>query len=142
MLDSTANKKAPAADIATGGNNDDTIHYNRRILTAAQEERYRAYLADHGVTSEQIRQQQDAGNTLATIAAAVQRAIDDGSWTGPSYSTPYTLNTISAAALQDTDLPPIQFVVNGLIPHGLSLVASPPKFGKSWLSLQLGTVKN
>lgn len=48
-----------------------------------------------------------------------------------------TLNTISAAALQEKDIPPIRFVVEGLLPAGLNILASPPKYGKSWLVLAL-----
>jgi RecA-family ATPase len=34
--------------------------------------------------------------------------------------------------------PPIRYVVEGVIPEGLSLIVAPPKFGKSWLMLSLG----
>ena len=33
-----------------------------------------------------------------------------------------TLNTISAAALQEKDIPPIRFVVEGLLPAGLNII--------------------
>ena len=44
----------------------------------------------------------------------------------------------SARELQDKQLDPVQFVVCDLLPHGLSLLASPPKYGKSWFVLDLG----
>jgi RecA-family ATPase len=47
------------------------------------------------------------------------------------------LAPISAAELQDTYLPPLKFVVEGLLPQGLGILASPPKYGKSWLVLDL-----
>jgi len=47
------------------------------------------------------------------------------------------LRTISAAALQREELEPVTFVVEGLIPRGLSLLAAPPKYGKSWLMIDL-----
>ena len=47
------------------------------------------------------------------------------------------LNVTSAPALMQMDLPPVRFIVDGLIPSGLSILASPPKFGKSWLVLNL-----
>lgn len=50
---------------------------------------------------------------------------------------PHKLETISAVDLQRKDLPPIRFIVNGLFPQGLALLASPPKYGKSWLVLDL-----
>lgn len=47
------------------------------------------------------------------------------------------LNTINAAELFSTDIKPTEFIINGLIPVGLSLVASPPKYGKSWMMLDM-----
>ncbi|MBR3867074.1 MAG: AAA family ATPase, partial [Butyricicoccus sp.] len=44
---------------------------------------------------------------------------------------------ISAPALVQKDLPPVRFLVDGLLPQGLTLIASPPKYGKSWLVLDL-----
>lgn len=51
---------------------------------------------------------------------------------------PPTLSTISAAALQGKDIPPIRWIVENLIPAGLNILASPPKYGKSWAVLDLG----
>lgn len=39
--------------------------------------------------------------------------------------------------LAEMDLPPIEWLVQDFLPPGLSLLASPPKFGKSYLTLQL-----
>lgn len=47
------------------------------------------------------------------------------------------LNTMNAAELFSTDVKPTEFIINGLIPVGLSLVASPPKYGKSWMMLDM-----
>lgn len=47
------------------------------------------------------------------------------------------LNTMNAAELFSTDIKPTEFIINGLIPVGLSLVASPPKYGKSWMMLDM-----
>ena len=47
------------------------------------------------------------------------------------------LRTVSARELQLKDMPPVRFAVEGLIPAGLSILASPPKYGKSWLVLDL-----
>lgn len=44
---------------------------------------------------------------------------------------------ISADALVKKNLPPVRFLVEGLLPQGLTLIASPPKYGKSWLVLDL-----
>lgn len=51
---------------------------------------------------------------------------------------PPTLDTISAADLQKKDIPPIKFIVDNLLPTGLDILASPPKYGKSWMVLALG----
>lgn len=44
---------------------------------------------------------------------------------------------INARWLGGQDLKPIEFIVPGLLPVGLNILASPPKFGKSWLALDL-----
>lgn len=43
----------------------------------------------------------------------------------------------SVADLLKKDLPPLKWLVEGLIPEGLTLLAAPPKSGKSWWSLDL-----
>lgn len=48
-----------------------------------------------------------------------------------------TLETITAADLQQKDIPPIRFIVNNLLSVGLNILASPPKYGKSWMVLAL-----
>lgn len=45
---------------------------------------------------------------------------------------------VSARWLMAQAFPPIEYVVPGLIPEGLSLLAAPPKIGKSWMVLGLG----
>ena len=41
--------------------------------------------------------------------------------------------------LLNTDFPEPQWIVDGLIPEGLTLLAGKPKTGKSWLALQIAT---
>lgn len=43
----------------------------------------------------------------------------------------------SVTELLKRPLQPIQFVVYGLLPHGLTVLCSPPKYGKSWFVLDL-----
>ncbi len=50
---------------------------------------------------------------------------------------PLSLSVIAARDLQTKDLPTIHFLVSDLLPQGLSLLASPPKYGKSWWVLAL-----
>lgn len=47
------------------------------------------------------------------------------------------LSSVSAAQLQRTDLPPLKFVAEGLLPQGLCILAAPPKYGKSWMMMDL-----
>lgn len=47
------------------------------------------------------------------------------------------IDTISAKELYDMNLPPIRFIVDGLLPQGLHVFAGPPKIGKSWLLPQI-----
>lgn len=47
------------------------------------------------------------------------------------------LNSLSAVELSKLDVKPVEFVIEGLIPVGLMLLASPPKYGKSWLCLYM-----
>jgi RecA-family ATPase len=45
---------------------------------------------------------------------------------------------ITAAQLDDTDIPPLSWAVPGLLPEGFGILAAAPKIGKSWLVLSLG----
>lgn len=57
--------------------------------------------------------------------------------TSAKIEPPTRLETISAAELQNKNLPPLKWIVLGLLPQGLALLVSPPKFGKSWWVLDL-----
>ena len=48
-----------------------------------------------------------------------------------------TEGPISAHDLEARTFAPLQFIVNGLIPIGLTVLAGAPKVGKSWLSLDI-----
>lgn len=50
---------------------------------------------------------------------------------------PEPLHYVNARDLEKMNLPDVYFLVEGLLPVGLSILASPPKFGKSFLALQL-----
>lgn len=45
------------------------------------------------------------------------------------------LETMDAETLMTTPMQPLKFIVQGLIPQGLHVLAGSPKIGKSWLSL-------
>jgi len=46
--------------------------------------------------------------------------------------------TVSARQLQQADFPPVSWIVEDLLPEGVTLLAGKPKLGKSWLALQMG----
>ena len=83
---------------------------------------------------------QDDADYTARLAAQLPARPAGDVFGRSEYKTapqPARLATISARQLQDKDLPPVRFVVEGLLPQGLALLVSPPKFGKSWFVLDL-----
>ena len=76
------------------------------------------------------------------VAESFERLIEAGEFGPPpekkqDVAPPPTLDTITAADLQKKDIPPIKFIVERLLPVGLNILASPPKYGKSWMVLAL-----
>ena len=69
-------------------------------------------------TSDQYEQAVRDNATLATHTQRVSQLM---------------AGLVSGDALDAMQFPPLQFVVDGLIPEGLTLLAGPPKVGKSWL---------
>jgi hypothetical protein len=63
---------------------------------------------------------------------AVRDAIDDA----PAYKSTLLPEIICARALQNKTFIPPRFIISEIRPEGLSLIASKPKKGKSWLELQ------
>jgi hypothetical protein len=55
-----------------------------------------------------------------------------------SQPTDWRSHIFTASALRTMDFPEVAFIVPGLIPEGLTLLAGRPKIGKSWLALDLG----
>ena len=55
----------------------------------------------------------------------------------PDQKPDLTLKTFTAADLAGATIPPTPFIVNTLLPAGLTILAAPPKTGKSWLCLAL-----
>lgn len=48
------------------------------------------------------------------------------------------LEVISAPELQKANLPPVKFLIEGILPDGTSLLTAASKIGKSWMVLHLG----
>ena len=54
-----------------------------------------------------------------------------------SMTTTRLPKTITAGALLATPIPPVKWIIPGLLPAGLAIFAGPSKAGKSWLTLWL-----
>ena len=72
---------------------------------------------------------------LEKISKSVGK-YERGSTRSKKVKTP-ELKVKSARELQEEHLPPIRWIVANMIPQGLTLLASPPKYGKSWWVLDL-----
>ena len=55
----------------------------------------------------------------------------------PAPRGPVPLKATDALAIYQADFPPQVFVVNDILPRGLTLAAGRPKVGKSWATLQI-----
>ena len=86
------------------------------------------YHAEQLTTPPAVRKA-DALDTLRVLAPPEEQVSDD--------AAPNGLASISAKDLQDKEFKPIKWVVEGLLPQGLALLVAPPKYGKSWLMLDL-----
>lgn len=96
--------------------------------------------------SDKVRLLDDAGFGVTDIDGLIVRqakpasaasAVSGASAMTACRQTPPQLQTISARTLQETDLPPLVFVVGSILPQGLGLLVAPSKYGKSWLALGL-----
>lgn len=110
-----------------------------------------AYLANAGWPLERLQWYMRNGVSMDEMADSVQGMVESGRYTmealiradatgddePPPVAAPLVLDVISAAELQKKDIPPIRFIVDKLLPVGLNILASPPKYGKSWMVLDL-----
>ena len=94
-----------------------------------------------GLSLDDIERMQRAGATQEEIVSAAYARLERGeSLTDEPELEPQAvikLDLNSAAGLMRMELPPVRFVVDDLLPAGLSILAAPPKFGKSWMVLDL-----
>jgi hypothetical protein len=106
-------------------------------------ERIKKRDADHtwtGICAEMIREEQkkagikellanvkygSSGEIISTLREELDRIADEKGKSG----------IISAAVLKDTAYKNTEFIINGLLPVGLTLLTGSPKMGKSWLTL-------
>lgn len=77
----------------------------------------------------------------AAVMATLRDAWDDfndlGTWVE---SEPKKIEHLEAESMRSLSLrhvDPPKFVIPGMIPYGITILASPPKFGKSWMCLDM-----
>ncbi|MEW6381016.1 MAG: AAA family ATPase, partial [bacterium] len=84
----------------------------------------------------------DQGRTYGKRTILLATAASRGKQAQPDQQakpvTPSRPQPASAAELMQRDIPPIQWIIPGLLPQGLTVLAGKPKVGKSWLSLHWG----
>lgn len=109
-----------------------------------------SYLMEHGLSSESLQGYIKEGISLEELRAAVESIEsrggsaadqDDTLENTPAAAPPkevQPLNVISAPELQRANLPPVSFLVAGMLPDGTSLLTAASKIGKSWMVLDLG----
>lgn len=99
-----------------------------------------ADMPEHGDISDYIAKFGDeAIKNVETLAAntpawSAQARRDHAA---PEQETVSPLKIFTAKELMGKYIAPTEFVVNALLPTGFALLASPPKYGKSWLALDL-----
>lgn len=88
------------------------------------------YIAKFG--DEAIKNVEALASNTPVWSAKEQRESADPSQEGIS-----SLKVFSAKELMNQYIPPTDYIVNALLPTGLAILASPPKYGKSWFALDL-----
>lgn len=77
----------------------------------------------------------------AAVMATLRDAWDDfndlGEWKESEPKKVEHLEAESMASLSLRHIDPPKFVIPGMIPYGITILASPPKFGKSWMCLDM-----
>ena len=77
----------------------------------------------------------------ASVMPTLRDAWDDfndlGEWKESEPKKIEHLEAESMASLSLRHIDPPKFVIPGMIPYGITILASPPKFGKSWMCLDM-----
>lgn len=119
------------------------------IMDSPEIQDHFAYLVNSGIPLDVIERHRRDGlsyeQQAEAVAAMISRgeSLDEiiGEETGepPEAQPPPSpsLSIISAVDLQRQDIPPLKWTVEGFLPTGTAVWASPPKFGKSWAALDL-----
>ncbi len=113
------------------------------------EEAIKAFLSSPyaGQKDEKHKKKLERKDYLPNLAVAMRAgktaAEEDEVWQKSRSKTqstaiPKQLEIISAEDLQAKSFPPTRHLVYGLLPEGMTIIASAPKVGKSWFVLQMG----
>jgi hypothetical protein len=86
---------------------------------------------DHG---KDVSDWLDLGNLPENIGLL---ADDAEIWAPPIPKDSWRAHAFTAASLKKKDFPPTSFVVPGLFPEGVTILAGRPKVGKSWMALDI-----
>lgn len=101
-----------------------------------------SFLLEHGMPIADIQKYQEDGLSLEEVAEAAKNLIARGEPIADPEPEPEKgppmLNVISAPELQRAKLPPLEFLIEGILPSGTSLLTAASKIGKSWMVLDLG----
>ena len=76
-------------------------------------------------------------SVMATLRDAWDDFNDLGDWKESEPKKIEHLEAESLASLNLRHIEPPKFVIPGIIPYGITILASPPKFGKSWMCLDM-----
>lgn len=98
------------------------------------------FLVQHGMSLDEIHRLVGDGIPLGEIVESAKRIVERGdplTADAQQVPSPPKLTTISAVSLQQKNIPPVRWIMQGMLPAGLTILASPPKFGKSWLAMTL-----
>ena len=92
-------------------------------------------MPEHANISDYLQLYGDAG--FEQVKLLIEKTV---CWTPPKTNVQSGNNSLAIRSVKDLmtqHFVPTEFLVNGILPLGLTLLASPPKFGKSWFSLLL-----
>lgn len=92
-------------------------------------------MPEHANISDYLQLYGDAG--FEQVKLLIEKTV---CWTPPKTNVQSGNKSLAIRSVKDLmtqHFVPTEFLVNGILPLGLTLLASPPKFGKSWFSLLL-----
>jgi hypothetical protein len=80
----------------------------------------------------------DLGNIGETLEALAEDAPE---WSPPVPKDGWRAHVFTAASLKREQCPAVAYVVPGIFPEGLTILAGRPKVGKSWMALDVALAK-